>query len=193
MVMRTILWLVAFSGGGPEDGAMALSYVLDPPLTDELREQLVELWVSVVNAGGAVGFVPPVTTEDVLPTAQKEFAGAVAGRDVPLVGFEGRRPVCLLFISDNGHRLKAHWRILRRVMVAPGAQGRGYGAELMREAAEVGRELGLTGLEVTVRAGMGTEDFYAKLGYTEVGRLPGVIRVSPGDDRDEIIMWKSLD
>lgn len=172
---------------------MALSFVLDPPLTDALREQVVELWVSAVNAGGAIGFVPPVTTEDVLPTAQAEFAGVAAGRDRLLAGFEGRRLVALLFITDNGHGLKGHWRILRRVMVAPGSQGRGYGAALMREAAGIVRGLGLVGLEVTVRAGMGTEDFYAKLGYLEVGRLPGVIRVAPGDDRDEIIMWLPLD
>jgi GNAT superfamily N-acetyltransferase len=171
---------------------MALSLVLDPPLTDELRERIVELWVSVVNAGGAVGFVPPVTTEDVLLTAEAEFAGVEAGLDRLLAGFEGRRLVALLFISDTRHHLKGHWRLLRRVMVAPGSQGRGYGAALMREAAEAGRKLGLVGLEVTVRAGLGTEDFYTKLGYDEVGRLPGVIRVAAGDDRDEIIMWLPL-
>jgi hypothetical protein len=30
--------------------------------------------------------------------------------------------------------------------------------------------------------------FYRGLGYVEVGRLPGAIRVAPGDDRDEIIL-----
>jgi GNAT superfamily N-acetyltransferase len=171
---------------------MALSFAYDLPLTDALREQVVELWVSAVNGGGAIGFVPPVTTEDVLPTAQEEFRRVEAGRDRLLAGFEGKRLVALLFISGTGHHLKAHWRVLRRVMVAPDSQGRGYGAALMREAAEECRRLGLAGIEVTVRGGAGTEDFYAKLGYAEVGRLPGVIRVGPGDDRDEIIMWLPL-
>jgi hypothetical protein len=30
--------------------------------------------------------------------------------------------------------------------------------------------------------------FYRGLGYTEFGRLPGAIRVAPGDDRDEILL-----
>ncbi|HEV8529445.1 MAG TPA: GNAT family N-acetyltransferase, partial [Actinomycetes bacterium] len=40
---------------------MGLSFELDPPLTDDLRAAIVALWVDVTNAGGAVGFVPPVT------------------------------------------------------------------------------------------------------------------------------------
>jgi GNAT superfamily N-acetyltransferase len=171
---------------------MTLSFEVDPVLTPELREQVIELWVSVTNAGGAVGFVPPVTTEDVLPTAEAAFAGVSSGDDHLLAGFAGHRLVALLFVAGNGHHLKSHWRTLKRVMVAPGSQGKGYGAALMREAADLGRRLGLAGLQVTVRAGMGTERFYAGLGYSEVGRLPGVLRVAPGDDRDEILMWLPL-
>ena len=48
------------------------------------------------------------------------------------------------------------------------------------------------GLQLTVRGGKGTEAFYAKLGYSEVGRLPGALRVADGDDRDEIFMWLPL-
>jgi GNAT superfamily N-acetyltransferase len=172
---------------------MAPTFILDPPLTDALREQIVELWTSAVNGGGAIGFVPPVTTAEVLPTAEVEFAGVEAGLNRMLAGLDGDRLVALLFITESPYDLRKHWRVLRRVMVAPDSQGKGYGAALMREAAEVARKLGLIGLEVTVRAGVGTEDFYTKLGYTEVGRLPGVIRVAPGDDRDEIIMWLPLD
>ena len=171
---------------------MALSFTVDPTLTAGLKEQIVELWVAVTNAGGAVGFVPPVTTEDVLLTAEAAFAGVEGGGDHLVAGFDGERLVALLFVADSGHKLKGHWRTLKRVMVAPGSQGKGYGAALMREAAGLGRKLGLTGLLVTVRAGMGTERFYERLGYVEVGRLPGALRVADGDDRDEISMWLSL-
>ena len=171
---------------------MALSFVVDPTLTGALKEQIVELWVAVTNAGGAVGFVPPVTTEDVLLTAEAAFAGVEDGGDHLVAGFDGERLVALLFVAGSGHKLKDHWRTLKRVMVAPGSQGNGYGAALMREAADLGSKLGLTGLLVTVRAGMGTERFYERLGYVEVGRLPGALRVADGDDRDEISMWLSL-
>ena len=83
-------------------------------------------------------------------------------------------------------------RVLKRVMVAPGRQGRGYGAALMREAEAVGRKMGLAALQVTVRGGEGIEGCYAGLGYREVGRLPGALRVGPDDDRDETYMWLDL-
>lgn len=171
---------------------MSLSFVLDPPLTDDLLERVVALWTDVTNAGGAVGFVAPVTRDDVRPTARRAIEGVESGYDHLLAGFDGAGLVALLFVVDNRFALKAHWRVLKRVMVAPGRQGSGYGGALMREAAAAARHLGVEALAVTVRGGGGTEGFYAGLGYREVGRLPGALRVAPDDDRDEIIMWLPL-
>ncbi|MGR6317656.1 GNAT family N-acetyltransferase [Micromonospora soli] len=171
---------------------MSLRFVLDPDLTPELREQIVSLWVDVTNAGGAVGFVAPVTVADVRPVAEATFAEIADGSDRLLVGYEGDRPVGVLIIADHRFHLKTHWRVLKRVMVHPDTQGRGYGAALMREAERIGRELGLAALHVTVRGGLGLESFYDRLGYREVGRLPRALRLAPGDDRDEIFMWLDL-
>ena len=171
---------------------MSLSFVLDPPLSPHLREQILALWTDVTNAGGAVGFVPPVRVDDVRATAERAFAGVEGGLDHLLLAVEDRRLVGLLFVVDNRVALKSHWAVLKRVMIAPGYQGHGYGAALMREADAVARKLGLVALQVTVRGGTGTEAFYERLGYRVVGRLPGALRVDAGDDRDEIIMWRDL-
>ena len=171
---------------------MAITFILDPPLTDDLRATLVALWVEVTNAGGAVGFVAPVQAGDVWPVAEAAFAGVAAGIDRMLIGVDDGVPVALLFITDNRFPLKAHWRLLKRVMVTPHSQGRGYGRELMLEAQSVGRAMGLAALQVTVRGGQGIEGFYAGLGFREVGRIPGALRLAPGDDRDEILMWREL-
>ncbi|SCF33456.1 Acetyltransferase (GNAT) domain-containing protein [Micromonospora viridifaciens] len=171
---------------------MNLRFVLDPELTPELREQIVALWVDVTNAGGAVGFVAPVAAAEVRPLAEETFAGVADGPDRLLAGYEGDRLVGILVIADNRFHLTTHWRVLKRVMVHPKTQGRGYGAALMREAERIGRELGLAALHVTVRGGLGLESFYGRLGYREVGRLPRALRVAAGDDRDEVLMWLDL-
>lgn len=172
---------------------VSLRFVLDPDLTPALREQILDLWVDVTNAGGAVGFVAPVTAAEVRPMAEATFADIADGPDRLLVGYEGDRLVGILIIADNRFHLKTHYRVLKRVMVHPDTQGHGYGAALMREAERIGRELGLAGLHVTVRGGLGLESFYDRLGYREVGRLPGALRLAPGDDRDEVFMWLHLD
>jgi GNAT superfamily N-acetyltransferase len=171
---------------------MAVEFVVDPELTDDLRARIVALWVEVTNAGGAVGFVGPVRAETVRPVAEQAFDGVAAGIDRMILGVDGDEVVALLFVVDNRFGLKDHWRVLKRVMVTPRGQKRGLGAALMRAAEELGRAAGLAALQVTVRGGTGTENFYAKLGYREVGRLPGALRVGPGDDRDEIQMWLDL-
>ncbi|HEY0001414.1 MAG TPA: GNAT family N-acetyltransferase [Actinoplanes sp.] len=171
---------------------MALEFVLNPPLTDDLRAQIIRLWVEVTNAGGAVGFVAPVDNAQVRPVAEAAFAGVDSSFDHLLIALDDGELVALLFVVDNRFPLKDHWRVLKRVMVAPSSQGRGHGAALMRAAEAVGNKLNVAALHVTVRAGAGIERFYARLGYREVGRLPRAIRVAPGDDRDEIHMWLDL-
>jgi GNAT superfamily N-acetyltransferase len=171
---------------------MDIRFELDPALTPGLREEIVSLWMDVTNAGGAVGFVEPVTREEVLPMAHAAFADLEEGPDRLLAGYEGERLVAMLIFVDNRFALKDHWCTLKRVMVHPGCQGRGFGVALMREAERVARQLGREALHVTVRGGLGLERFYAGLGYKEVGRLPGALRVGPGDDRDETLMWLPL-
>ncbi|MFG1927526.1 GNAT family N-acetyltransferase [Cryptosporangium sp. NPDC048952] len=56
--------------------------VVNPPLTDELREHLVDMWVRVTNEGGSVGFVPPVTAAIIRPTADRSFDRVRQGTDV---------------------------------------------------------------------------------------------------------------
>jgi GNAT superfamily N-acetyltransferase len=169
-----------------------MAFVLDPPLTDDLRDRIVALWISVTNAGGAVGFVAPTDAATVRPVAGEAFAGVEAGLDHLLIQLDGTELTGLLFITDNRFALKAHWRVLKRVMVTPHGQKRGLGSALMRQAERIAREMSLDALQVTVRAGAGTEKFYERLGYTEVGRIPNALRIAPGDDRDEIYMWLDL-
>ncbi|MFJ5598251.1 N-acetyltransferase family protein [Micromonospora sp. SD19] len=171
---------------------MSLRFVLDPDLTPQLRAEIVDLWVDVSNAGGAVGFVPPVSTTDVHVIAEPTFAGITDGPDRLLVGYAGDRLAAMLIFGDNRFALKTHWCVVKRVMVHPDTQGAGYGAALMTEAARLGRAFGHEALHVTVRDGLGLDRFYAGLGYREIGRLPGALRVAPDDDRDEILMWLDL-
>ncbi|MEV8094312.1 GNAT family N-acetyltransferase [Kitasatospora sp. NPDC085879] len=174
---------------------MTLVFTLDPDPTPGLRAEIVALWTDVSNAGGAVGFVPPVTAEQVQPTAEEQFAGlGPAGPDRLLIGREAGtgRLAAALFFASMRFDLMEHWRVLKRIMVHPDLQGRGHGAELLAEAERTARAWGLDSLRLTLRGGLGLEKFYGRCGWTEVGRVPRAIRVGPGDDRDDVTMWLDL-
>ncbi|PZH19129.1 GNAT family N-acetyltransferase [Streptomyces sp. NTH33] len=173
---------------------MPLTFTLDPAVDPALRDGILDLWTDVSNAGGAVGFVPPVTREAIRPELVKQFATLAEGRARLLVGHdEEGRVAATAFLTFNTHRLMTHWLWLYTVMVHPRHQGRGYGRELMAAAADAARGFdGIEAIRLACRGGLGLERFYASCGYKEVGRVPGAVRVAPGDDRDDVTMLLPL-
>ncbi len=189
---------------------MALTFEAVEPAaaTDpQLRADLLRTWVAVTDAGGSVGFTPPAQVDAVAEVLDAALARVAAGADALGVlrdgdgegdgeggGDEARgAAVGMGLLVDRDTDLCRHWRTVLRVMVHPHHQGRGAGLLLMRGLHELGSRLGLEQLQLTVRAGHGTEDFYSRLGYTVVGRHPRAVRVAPGDDRDEVMMVRDLD
>lgn len=173
---------------------MPLTFVLDPPVGPALRDGVVALWTDVSEAGGAVGFVPPVNPDDVQAELAKHLVAMVEGRTRLVVGYDEAGAVAATaFLTLNTHRLMRHWLWLYTVMVHPGHQGRGYGRDLMDAAARAARGIdGIEAIRLTCRGGTDLDRFYASCGYKEVGRVPDAIRVGPGDDRDDITMLLPL-
>jgi len=171
-----------------------LRFELDPPLTPELRQQLTQIWTDVSNADGAVGFVPPTTFDEVEPVAEEAFRRSEEGKDHIVVAYGvDERPVGFVFLMGRPGALFSHWATVKRLQVHPDAQGRGIGGALLEAIHDLGRErLGLEQMLLTVRGGTGRERFYERHGYREVARIPGLIRVAPSDDRDEIYMTRTL-
>ncbi|MER7726256.1 GNAT family N-acetyltransferase [Streptomyces sp. NPDC096323] len=173
---------------------MALTFELDPPFDRSLRDGITALWTDVSNAGGAVGFLPPVTAEDVRPELVKHLVAMEEGRTRLLVGHDEDGAVAATaFLTFNTHRLMRHWLWANSVMVHPRHQGRGYGRDLMAAAADAARAIdGIEAIRLTCRGGTGADRFYGACGYKEVGRVPGAIRVTEDDDRDDVIMLLTL-
>ncbi|MFD0341653.1 GNAT family N-acetyltransferase [Streptomyces sp. NPDC127117] len=173
---------------------MTLTFELDPEIDGILRDGIAELWTDVSNAGGAVGFVPPVTADDIRPELDKHLSAMAEGRTRLLIGRDEDGAVAAtVFLALNTHRLMRHWLWLYTVMVHPRHQGKGYGRDLMDAAERAARGVdGIEAVRLTCRGGTGVDRFYASCGYKEVGRVPDAIRVADGDDRDDIIMLLPL-
>ena len=162
----------------------------------ELREQLLDTWVQVTDAGGAVGFVPPADPELIGVTLDSALARIASGQDVLGVlrdeADPGRPAVGMGILSVSASPLRRHWRTVLRLMVHPRHQGGGAGRILLEGLHGLARELELEFVVLTVRGGLGIEGFYRHHGYEIVGRIPRAIRVAPGDEREEIHMRREL-
>lgn len=159
---------------------------------DALRGELLTCWTDVSNAGGAVGFVPPVTEDDVAPVLARLLEGVDSGRDVLCVLTVDGRTSGFAALVGSSSPLRRHWATVLRVQVHPAHQGRGLGRTLMAGVHRIAADRGWEFLYLTARGGTGVDGFYRGLGYAEVGRLPGAIRVAPGDDRDDILLARRL-
>lgn len=169
-----------------------LRFELNPELTPALRDRIVSIWVDVGNAGGAVGVPVPTRREDVEPLASRAFRRIEEGDDYVAVAYDGDEAVGFGFLDRGRGPLFRHWATVKRLQVHPERQGRGIGAALLEAITGFAVELGLEQLHLTVRGGTGTEDFYLRHGYKHVATIPKIIRVAPGDDRDELYLIKYL-
>lgn len=163
-----------------------------PELTPQLREELVAIWVAATNAGGALGLVAPTTPQDAEVLAAPTWQRLRDATDRLLVARDDGRVIAWCVLEARSGPLSPHWRTVKRLQVHPDRQGQGHGRRMLQAAEQTARGLGLDALHLTVRGGTGTETFYLAAGYLEVGRLPGALRLGPGDDRDEIHLWRDL-
>jgi GNAT superfamily N-acetyltransferase len=158
-------------------------------VTPGVRQALIDCWVEVANAGGAVGFAfPPVDAKQVGPVADRLIADLDPGYNRVVLAEAGGVLAGWLSLSRHRDRLVPHWGTVKRVQTHPGFRGRGIGIALMNEVRRIARdELGLEQLRLEARGGEGLEGFYSRLGWTEIGRWPAALRF-PGGDRDEVLM-----
>ncbi|MCH0541407.1 GNAT family N-acetyltransferase [Streptomyces sp. MUM 203J] len=173
---------------------MPLRFELDPPVDTRLRDGVLTLWTDVTNQGGAVGFVPPATPDEIRPQWVRHLTAMADGRMRLLAGYdEEERVAATAFITFNTHRLMTHWVWLYTVMVHPRHHGRGHGRALLAATEAAVRDMpGIEAIRLTCRGGMGLERFYESCGYEEVGRIPGGIRLAEGEDRDDVYMLLPL-
>lgn len=162
-------------------------------LPSAARRSLLDLWVRVNDSGGAVGFLPGAPRGEVEAEIARREEGLADGsaRGIALMT-PGGDLVGAAFLRASVSRLQAHVRSVEALMIDPQRRGTSLGRHLMAGVHRAARDEGVEILTLDYRDGIGLGHFYAKVGYTEVGRVPGLIRVAPGDDRDGVTMVRAL-
>lgn len=157
------------------------------------REAMLAMWVEVNDAGGSVGFVPGASEGEVAEVLDGYVARLQEGRTTcvalnsplgELLGFG--------FVVQPSGATVAHTANLERIMTDPARRGTNHGALLLAGLHRAARERGVELATLDYRGGTGLGEFYTRYGYAEVGRVPGGVRVAPGDDRDGVIMARAL-
>jgi GNAT superfamily N-acetyltransferase len=177
---------------GVGDGVVPVmsQYVDSAQVSAGLRQDIIACWVMVSNAGGAAGFpFPPVDAGIVAPVADDLIVGLSPDRSRLIVARAGDVLAGWVHLQRHPAPVVAHWGTISHLQTLPAFRGQGVGSALMMSARQIARqEMGLEQLHLAARGGMGLEHFYARLGWREIGRWPGALRLAPDDDRDEVLM-----
>lgn len=183
----------------PEDPPMVR---FETPVTEVVRApeavapELLDLWVRVNDAGGAVGFLAGTPRHEVASVLDTHLAAVAAGTSLLAVLRDPDETLRGFGFWEHTSTLPyAHVAVLKRLMVDPDAQGRNLGRLLLAGMVGVARrELpGVEILRLSYRSGLGLGDFYASCGWTEVGRVPGGLWLGGDDRRDDVEMARRVD
>jgi GNAT superfamily N-acetyltransferase len=155
-----------------------------------VRQELTACWIEVTNSGGAAGFpFPPVNASHVAPAVDILVGRLDPQRSRILLARINGTLTGWVVLSRDPSPLIAHWGTINHLQTQPAHRYQGIGSALMHRLRQVARdEMGLEQLHLAARGGIGLEDFYARLGWREVGRWPGKLRLAPDDTRDEVLM-----
>lgn len=165
-------------------------------LDEELREELLDLWVAVNASGGAVGFVGSAPRQQVAARLDAHAASLVAGESVLGVM---RDPDGVLRGMGFWHRVDrlplSRTATLLRCMVDPKVRGRNLGRVLVAGLVAVVRaELpDVEVLRLDYRSGTGVGRLYESCRWSEVGRIPRSLWLGGDDYRDDVEMARRVD
>jgi len=159
---------------------------------ESVLPDLVQIFRDVVNGGVPLGFLAPIT----LQTAHEYWLSVVpeleAGTRILLVaqndgGVLGSGQLALAQRPNSQHRAE-----LQKLFVARAARGMGIGQLLMQALEDVALEHGRTLIQLNTRVGLDAVGFYRRLGYREVGVIPGWTKDAEGRRYDHIEFYKEI-
>lgn len=188
---------VAHAGAPSDAGPSDLWRSPDPEIVldaaDAPREEMLDVWCAVNASGGSVGFLPDAPRDAVARVLDRHLD--VTGPDAPLLVLRDGADAGLLgfcwWVRDP-FELMAHTVVLKRFMVVPDRQGTNLGSLLLAGALAAARDMpDVDLLRLDYRSGSGLGAFYARHGFVETGRVPGLIRVGPGNHRDSVSMART--
>jgi GNAT superfamily N-acetyltransferase len=165
--------------------------VLDAAAIRARAAELGEVMLDGFAAGAALGFLAPLTAERLDRFWAHAADEVAAGHRRVIAADPGSLGTVqiVLGLADNGqHRCE-----LAKLAVRADARGRGVGRLLVAAAEDAARSAGRTLVHLQTHASTPTVEFYAHLGYREVGRLPRWAVAPDGLRVDNIVMIKEID
>jgi acetyltransferase len=166
---------------------------LTGPEGREVIDELTSVLCDAVASGVSLGFLTPLSESTVRKYWRGVIAQVEAGDRILLVARDedgavvGSAQLNLATTPNARHRAE-----VQKVCVLRSARGQGIATQLMQGIEVAARTAGRTLLVLDTRKGGVAEGLYQKLGYIEVGVIPGYARTVNGSLVAEAFFYRTL-
>lgn len=157
-----------------------------------IRDDLCAILRDAVDGGASVGFLPPLHMAEAARYWDAVIAEVAAGTRALLIARVGGMAVGTVQLDLPGKPNAAHRAEVQKLLVHRAARRRGIGSALMAAVEDLARELGRRLLVLDTRADDDAEPLYRRIGYTEVGRIPGYALNAAGGADTTVIFYRAL-
>ena len=152
-----------------------------------LLPELADLLVDTVNAGSPLGFLSPLGQAEARDYWQALVPDLEDISGVSSAQVVGAGQLVLSPWPNARHRAE-----VQKLLVARQRRGRGIGAALVAALHDAARRRGLALLVLNARRGEPAEALYRRLGYKEVGVIPGWTVGPDGERYEHVTLYHEL-
>lgn len=153
---------------------------------------LAELLIDCVEGGASVGFMLPLTLEQAQAFWRRIGAAVAAGERALLVAEDAQGIVGTVHLVLDQPDNQPHRADLSKMLVHRRGRRHGLGAALMRAAEDQGRDCGKSLAVLDTVTGGDAERLYTRLGWTQVGEIPGYALWPAGGLCGTSVFYKTL-
>jgi GNAT superfamily N-acetyltransferase len=154
---------------------------------------LAEVLIDCVAGGASVSFMDPLAPAHAQAFWRRVAEGARAGERALLVAEDAQGIVGTVQLVLDQPDNQPHRADLAKMLVHRRARRQGLGAALLRAAEQTARECGKTLLVLDAVTDGDATRLYARMGWTEVGPIPGYALMPRGGLCSTTYFYKELD
>ena len=172
---------------------MNSSICIDDAAVFEKRiPRLAEILIDAVAGGAGVSFMHPLSQTDAEDFWRGQLDGIKAGLTFPVIAEHEGETVGIVLLMKAWAPNQLHRADIAKILVHSKHRRHGFATHLIRALEEKARALGLTLLTFDAVAGSGAAKFYERLGFTNVGEIPGYAYSGTGKLDGTAFFYKKL-
>ena len=187
--------IVNFGSYAGRDEAICLGKTLGPrPVAaDEmgLIEPLTALLVDVVEHGNSLGFLAPVSTDEIRAYWRAVFAKLPGGQQLWVLQ-DGDHIIGSVQLERCGKANGRHRAEVQKLIVHSSARGRGLARRLMEVLEAAARGAGISTLVLDTEVASAAETVYQRLGWHRAGEIPAFAAGTDGALQGTALYYKLL-